>query len=78
LDYPTVNYIRAKVHRMIAMHASPRLTDRRTDGRTDKRTNIMACEEPQFLCNAKNDILSAASNLTWPGIESTILCLCAR
>ena len=27
LDYPTINLIRAKVHRIITMHASPRQPD---------------------------------------------------
>jgi len=31
---PNHTDIRAKVHRMITMHACPRQTDRRTDGRT--------------------------------------------
>ena len=31
LNYPTVNLIRANVHRMITMHARPRQTDRQTD-----------------------------------------------
>jgi len=32
-----MTYIRAKVHRMITMHARPRQADRQTDGQTDER-----------------------------------------